>query len=373
MSVNLSTFSGTISVTGTSNQIVLGTTNTTTLTAVAPAASRVYTLIDAGASAQVVLTEGTQTINGTKTWSGNSTMSGNIGIPLPIGGSGTTGVITAGGIRYIHNYSPSANYNLCMGVGAGNFSLSGVSNCFIGSQTIAKGAPGGVATSAGANTVIGSSAGASITTASSNVLIGSNAGVDLTTGTANIIIGSSNAGASFVVGNNNIIIGGSISAGVGSNSNCIAITSGTLTVTPNRITIGTSGTHTSCRIAGISGAISSSGVGVLINAVGTLGTTTSSQRFKENIVDLPDALVATLLAVPLKQFTYISDESHEIQYGAIAETVLPLWPEVIVYDEDGVTPNTIQYHKWVPVLVKIVQLQQTQIAQMQASITALQS
>jgi hypothetical protein len=55
---NLST-SGTISSTATSNQIVLGTSNTTTLNATAPGASRIDTLPDAGANANVSLISGT--------------------------------------------------------------------------------------------------------------------------------------------------------------------------------------------------------------------------------------------------------------------------------------------------------------------------
>lgn len=149
----------------------------------------------------------------------------------------------------------------------------------------------------------------------------------------------------------------------------ITIVSGgspTSTAQSNRTTIGTTGQQTSCVIFGISGATSSGGVPVLINTSGILGTVVSSQRFKENIIDLPDSLAAILLSVPLKQFTYINDPSHEVQYGAIAETVLPLWPEVISYDEDGVTPNTIQYQKWMPVLVKIAQQQQAAITSLQA-------
>ena len=66
--------SGTISatsetLTNTSNQLVLGTTNTTTLSATAPAASRTYTIPDSGANSSFVLTDGTQTINGSKTFS----------------------------------------------------------------------------------------------------------------------------------------------------------------------------------------------------------------------------------------------------------------------------------------------------------------
>jgi hypothetical protein len=52
------------------DQLVLGTTNTITLTAPAPAASRTYTIPDVLAAASFVMTEGNQTINGVKTLAG---------------------------------------------------------------------------------------------------------------------------------------------------------------------------------------------------------------------------------------------------------------------------------------------------------------
>ncbi len=53
--------------TNTSNQIVLGTTNTATISSTAPSASRVYTIPDPGASASFVMTQGAQTIVGALT------------------------------------------------------------------------------------------------------------------------------------------------------------------------------------------------------------------------------------------------------------------------------------------------------------------
>lgn len=52
-----------------SNQLTLGTANTITLNAVAPTASRTYTIPDSGANSSFVMTDGGQTINGTKTFS----------------------------------------------------------------------------------------------------------------------------------------------------------------------------------------------------------------------------------------------------------------------------------------------------------------
>jgi hypothetical protein len=61
---------GATTLTKTTNQIVLGTINTTTINAAAPTASRTYTIPDAGANASFVMTAGDQTISGTKTIGG---------------------------------------------------------------------------------------------------------------------------------------------------------------------------------------------------------------------------------------------------------------------------------------------------------------
>lgn len=61
------TFSSAVSISQTSNQIVLGTTNTTTIDALTPANSRTYSIPDAGSDAYFVMTEGNQTIAGSKT------------------------------------------------------------------------------------------------------------------------------------------------------------------------------------------------------------------------------------------------------------------------------------------------------------------
>lgn len=58
------------------NQITLGTTNTTTISATAPSASRTYTLADVGADASFVMTESAQTINGTKSFRDNTVVGG---------------------------------------------------------------------------------------------------------------------------------------------------------------------------------------------------------------------------------------------------------------------------------------------------------
>ena len=59
---------GTFTIPAVTNQIILGTTNTVTLTSPAPAASRVYTFPDVLGAASFVMTAGTQSIAGAKTF-----------------------------------------------------------------------------------------------------------------------------------------------------------------------------------------------------------------------------------------------------------------------------------------------------------------
>jgi hypothetical protein len=67
------TFSSAFTNSLTSNQIVLGTTNTTTINATAPASSRVYTIPDTTANSSFVMTDSVQTINGAKTFTSGIT------------------------------------------------------------------------------------------------------------------------------------------------------------------------------------------------------------------------------------------------------------------------------------------------------------
>jgi hypothetical protein len=83
------TFTDPITQNDTSNQIVLGVTNTTTISATAPSASRVVTIPDPGAAASFVMTEGTQTINGAKTL---SDLRGTLGANLAAGSNKITGL-----------------------------------------------------------------------------------------------------------------------------------------------------------------------------------------------------------------------------------------------------------------------------------------
>lgn len=72
------TFTLAIPISATTNQLVLGTTNTTTITAPAPASSRVYTIPDAGGAANLMLDKGNYTLTGT--WTNATLVTPTLGV-----------------------------------------------------------------------------------------------------------------------------------------------------------------------------------------------------------------------------------------------------------------------------------------------------
>lgn len=74
----IKTFSSGVVVSATTNQFVLGVTNTTTITAPAPAASRTYTIPDAGGAASFVMSAGASNITALKTFTAGLAVSGGV-------------------------------------------------------------------------------------------------------------------------------------------------------------------------------------------------------------------------------------------------------------------------------------------------------
>lgn len=104
-----------ITLSNTSNQLILGTTNTVTITSPAPAASRVLTIPDVGGSASFIMSEGTQSVNGTKTFTSTLTTATNVGLQLNSGGGGTA---------YVDFYGPaSGQYRMALSGSDINFTV----------------------------------------------------------------------------------------------------------------------------------------------------------------------------------------------------------------------------------------------------------
>lgn len=180
------------------------------------------------------------------------------------------------------------------------------------------------------NTAIGEDA-LRYATGSGNVALGRDAGRGATTGSDNIFIGN---------------VGGSGDSGV--------------------IKIGDSD-NTSTFIDGIFGVTPAGGVQVYVNSSNQLGTASSSRRFKEEIEDMEDAS-AGLLALRPVTFRYkeeaVGDGQRSVEFGLIAEEVAEIYPELVVYDEDG-EPYSVRYGVLTPLLLNEVQEQHERLQRLQ--------
>ena len=195
------------------------------------------------------------------------------------------------------------------------------------------------------NTMFGAQTANKLTGGTNNIGIGVQPLNNLTTGNRNIGIGF-NSLQSLTITNDNTGIGnnslygeltsqnvavGHLASDNNSQTNRTALGyNAELPFSANSVVIGTS-LSTSAYMFGIDGVTSTGGIAVLVNSSGTLGTTTSSRRFKENIESIDSKIAAKLLDLNIVQFNYIDDETKELNYGVIAEDVLPIFPEMIIY------------------------------------------
>jgi hypothetical protein len=140
------------------------------------------------------------------------------------------------------------------------------------------------------------------------------------TASNNIGLGS-NAGANLTTGSNNIDIGANVPGNAGE---------------ANTIRIGKSGTQQKTFVAGIHGKTVASGVGVIINSNGQLGTMQSSTRFKDDIKPMDEASEVLLKLKPVT-FHYKEELDPEKipQFGLIAEEAEKVNPALVARDEDG--------------------------------------
>jgi hypothetical protein len=214
--------------------------------------------------------------------------------------------------------------------------VAGVSNTANGFQALFSNTTGGdnIAigdaalfsnTTGGGNVSTGDSALGHNTTGNHNTANGVLALLRNTTGNSNIALGIA-AGANLTTGSNNIDIG---NVGVAGES--------------RRIRIGTKGTHTNTFIAAISGVTVAGGVGVIIDTNGHLGTTTSSERFKEAIKPMDKASEAILALKPVTfRYKHELDPEGIPQFGLVAEQVEKVNADLVARDDQGKV-NTVRY------------------------------
>ena len=214
------------------------------------------------------------------------------------------------------------------------------------------------------NTASGVSALRQNTTGNNNSAMGTNA-LYHTNGSNNVALGYA-AGQNLTTGSNNIIIGANV-LGASADANVTRIGN----TTQKKVFIG-----------GISGKTVASGVGVIINSNGQLGTVQSSARYKDDIKRMDKASEAILVLKPVT-FRYKEelDPDKIPQFGLIAEEVEKVNPDLVARDEEGKV-STVRYeavnamllneflkeHRTVQELKATIARQQTASAQQQAKI-----
>jgi hypothetical protein len=213
----------------------------------------------------------------------------------------------------------AGNFNVAVGFEA-LFQNAGNDNTAIGASALGLNGLGNN------NTAVGDGALFFNNNGNSNTCIGTNALTNNMSGSTNIAVGFS-AGTNLSTGNNNIYVG---SAGGSAGES-------------NRIRIGTIGTQKNAFIAGIFGVTVATGVPVIIDSNGRLGTTTSSKRFKEAIKPMDKASEAILALKPVTfHYKQELDPDGTAQFGLVAEEVEKVNPDLVVRDEQG-KPYTVRY------------------------------
>jgi hypothetical protein len=106
-------------------------------------------------------------------------------------------------------------------------------------------------------------------------------------------------------------------------------------------------------IAGIRGVnVGGTGVQVVINSDGQLGTLPSSARYKHDIEDMRESSQGLYQLRPVT-FRYKQDTPGQRQYGLIAEEVVKVYPELVTKGADGKV-ESVQYHELIPMLLNEV-------------------
>jgi hypothetical protein len=255
---------------------------------------------------------------------------------------------TATGVTAL-TYNKTGHSNTATGRDALLVNRSGSDNTATGAEALGSNRGGNANVANGMWALYGN------TTGGKNVAMGYNAFRNNTTGHSNIAVGYQ-AGLNLTTGDSNIDIG---NAGVAAEAQTLRI--------------GTQGTQTNAYIAGISGATVPTGVAVIIDTTGHLGTTTSSARFKDNVQPMDKASEAILALQPVT-FRYKKDLDPEgvRQFGLVAEDVEKVNPDLVAHDEQG-KPYTVRYEAVNSMLLNEFLKEHRKVQELEATIAQLKS
>ena len=220
----------------------------------------------------------------------------------------------------------TADENTAVGTAALLFNTIGSTNTAVGAAALSNNTEGS------SNTAVGDRALASNTTGLSNSAFGWGALLSNEAGTNNTAVGV-RAGQD-ITGTHNICIGSQVFGVAGENN--------TIRIGDN---LGQFMGESACYIGGIYNQVVGSGLSILIGPDQKLGTTPSSQRFKEDIKSM-DNESEGLFALKPVIFRYKKeiDPASMPQFGLIAEDVEKVNPDLVVRDKKG-KPYGVRYEQ----------------------------
>ena len=307
-------------------------------------------------------------VNGNAQVDGNFSLSGSIllnGAGQLLWAAGSLGNLSAG--LGALPATTTGSQNTAVGDDALRVNTTGSGNSAIGSVALGSNTTGSENTAEGLATLPQNSTG------SDNTAIGSLAMNSNTTGGGNTASGKW-ALASNTAGNYNIALGFTAGINVTTTSNNIHIGHLGTATDSGTIRIGTVGTQTSAFVAGIYGSMTGlTGVPVVVDANGQLGTISSARRYKEDIHDMGTASEGLMRLRPVI-FRYkkpFDDGSKPVQYGLIAEEVAEVYPDLVARSADGQV-ETVRYQVLDSILLNELQKQNATITAQKEQIRSLE-
>jgi len=220
-----------------------------------------------------------------------------------------------------------------------------------------------------ANTATGAVALRNNTTGDANAALGMFSLFTNSTGSRNTVIGVESLKRNN--GSDNIAIGYEAGMNIVTGSNTICIGHAGVAGDSNTIRIGTDGIQTATFIAAISGATVPTGVAVVVDRSGHLGTTTSSARFKREIKSMDKASEAILALKPVTfRYKHNLDPDGIPQFGLIAEQVEKVNPDLVARDDQG-KPHTVRYEAVNAMLLNEFLKEHRKVEQLEKQVAAL--
>jgi hypothetical protein len=260
--------------------------------------------------------------------------------------------------NYALALDPGPMSHTAVGYGALQFSVANEVAAEAGSAAAGYAALG-LTSTGNYNTGFGSFAGNQAGTGFVNYAVGYHALLQATNGYGEVAIGNYALGNLQTDPTNSNYMSHNVAIGYGAGENLVdqrgTVFIGTSGVNDWFLTrIGAQGVHTSTFVAGVRGApIGTSSQLLLVDPTGQLGTTASSQRYKEDVRDMADESAALSRLRPV---TFRYHDQERLQYGLIAEEVDEVLPDLVVCDGHG-DPEAVQYHELPALLLNEVETQ----------------